>query len=104
MIVFMKHFIVNDQETNARSGINVWANEQALRELYLRPFEITVKEGDAKGAMSSFIHVGHKWAGGNPELLQDVLRGEWGSRASSPPMPSSAASWTTGSPCATGTT
>jgi beta-glucosidase len=78
VLVFMKHFLLNDQEVNARSGVHVWANEQAIRELYLRPFEITVKEADATGAMSSFVHIGHKWSGGNPELLQDVLRGEWG--------------------------
>ncbi len=78
VLVFMKHFVLNDQEVNARTGVNVWINEQALRELYLRPFEITVKDADITGAMSSFIHIGHKWSGGNPELLQDVLRSEWG--------------------------
>lgn len=78
ILVFMKHFVLNDQETNARSGIFVWANEQAIRELYLRPFEITVKEGEVTGAMSSFVHMGYKWCGGNEELLEDVLRGEWG--------------------------
>jgi len=76
--VFMKHFVLNDQEINARSGVNVWVNEQALRELYLRPFEISVKEGSASGAMSSFIHLGPRWAGGHEVLIQDVLRGEWG--------------------------
>ena len=78
ILVFMKHFILNEQEINARSGLSVWASEQAIREIYLRPFEITVKEGQVRGVMSSFIHVGHKWAGGNPELLQNVLRDEWG--------------------------
>ncbi|MPM15291.1 hypothetical protein SDC9_61659 [bioreactor metagenome] len=78
ILVTMKHFVLNEQETNARSGIYVWANEQAIRELYLRPFEITVKEGHVNGAMSSFIHVGYKWSGGNPELLNQVLRNEWG--------------------------
>ena len=78
VLTFMKHFVLNDQETNARSGINIWVNEQALREIYLAPFEITVKEGKATGAMSSFVHLGPVWAGGNPELLQDVLRTEWG--------------------------
>ena len=78
IIVTMKHFVLNDQETNARSGIYVWANEQAIRELYLRPFEITVKEGKVTGAMSSFVHIGYKWCGGNPELLEQVLRKEWG--------------------------
>ena len=78
IIVFMKHFAMNEQEINARSGVVVFANEQAMRELYLRPFEITVKEAQVTGVMSSFIHIGHKWAGGNPELLQTVLRDEWG--------------------------
>lgn len=78
VLTFMKHFALNEQETNARSGVNVFVNEQAMRELYLRPFEITVKEGDAWGAMSSFINIGGSWAGGNEELLQNVLRDEWG--------------------------
>jgi len=78
VLVFMKHFALNEQEVNARSGIMVWANEQALREIYLRPFEITVKEGQVTGVMSSFIHIGYKWSGGNPELLENVLRDEWG--------------------------
>ena len=78
ILVFMKHFVLNDQEINARNGLMVWVNEQALREIYLRPFEITVKEGHVTGAMSSFIHIGHKWSGGNPELLENVLRNEWG--------------------------
>jgi beta-glucosidase len=78
ILVFMKHFALNDQEVNARNGLMLWANEQAIREIYLRPFEITVKEGHVTGAMSSFIHIGYKWSGGNPELLQKVLRKEWG--------------------------
>ena len=78
IIVFMKHFAMNDQETNARSGILVWSNEQAIRELYLKPFEITVKEAKPLGAMSSFSYIGTKWAGGNKELLTNVLRNEWG--------------------------
>ena len=78
ILVFMKHFILNEQEINARSGLAVWANEQTIREIYLRPFEITTKEGHVTGAMSSFIHIGYKWSGGNPELLNNVLRDEWG--------------------------
>jgi len=78
VIVTIKHFILNNEETNARSGIHCWLSEQAFRELYLRPFELSVKEGGANGAMSAFTHIGHKWSGANPELLQDVLRGEWG--------------------------
>lgn len=78
VMVTIKHFAMNNEETNARSGIYCWANEQSMRELYLRPFEIAVKEGGATGAMSSFTHIGYKWSGGNPELLQNVLRDEWG--------------------------
>jgi len=78
ILVFMKHFALNDQEVNARSGVIVWTNEQALREIYLRPFEITVKEGSVTAVMSSFIHIGPHWSGGNRELLQYVLRDEWG--------------------------
>ncbi|MGP6170581.1 glycoside hydrolase family 3 protein [Microbacterium sp. A204] len=78
VLTFMKHFALNEQETNARTGVNIFADEQAMRELYLRPFEITVKEADAWGAMSSFINIGGRWAGGSEPLLQDVLRGEWG--------------------------
>lgn len=78
VMVTIKHFVLNNEETNARSGIFCWTNEQAFRELYLRPFEISVKEGGATGAMSAFTHIGHKWSGANPELLQDLLREEWG--------------------------
>ncbi|RSU13780.1 hypothetical protein CBF27_02450 [Vagococcus acidifermentans] len=78
VIVFMKHFAMNDQETNARSGLYVWANEQSMRELHLKPFEITVKEGGTYGAMSSFSYLNGQWAGANPTLLNDLLREEWG--------------------------
>lgn len=79
VLTFMKHFALNEQEVNARvPGVNVFASEQAMRELYLRPFEITVKEAAANGAMTSFINIGGIWSGGNEPLLQEVLRGEWG--------------------------
>lgn len=78
MLVFMKHFAMNDQEENARSGIHVWATEQAIRELYLKPFEITVKEVDFLGGMSSFSYIGEQWAGANSDLLHGILREEWG--------------------------
>ena len=74
--VFMKHFAMNEQETNARSGILVWSNEQAMREIHLRPFEMTVKEAGVTGAMSSFSYIDGEWA--NPELLNGILRDEWG--------------------------
>ncbi|MCR8644275.1 glycoside hydrolase family 3 C-terminal domain-containing protein [Paenibacillus sp. N1-5-1-14] len=78
IIVFIKHFAMNDQETNARSGNLIWANEQAIREIYLKPFEIAVKDAKPLAAMSSFSIIGMKWAGANSILLNDILRKEWG--------------------------
>ena len=52
--------------------------EQAIREIYCKPFEIAVKEGGAKGIMSAFNRIGKTWCGGTPELLVDLLRNEWG--------------------------
>ena len=76
---YVKHFAVNDQETDREyNGILVWANEQAMREIYLMPFEIAVKEGGAAGMMSSFNRLGMTWAGGSYPLLTSVLRDEWG--------------------------
>lgn len=80
-VAVMKHFVANDQETNrANYGLYVWTTEQSLREIYLKPFELAVKEGGAHGAMSSFNRVGAIWAGGNKALLTNVLRNEWGFR------------------------
>ncbi len=78
VVTTMKHFLLNDQEVHARTGINIWADEQALREIYLKPFEITFKQGKGTGVMSSFVHLGTVWAGANEELLFNVLRDEWG--------------------------
>ncbi|MBR3270785.1 MAG: glycoside hydrolase family 3 protein, partial [Clostridia bacterium] len=75
--LYAKHFALNDQESN-RLSISVWANEQAIRELYLKPFELTVKEGNTTAIMSSYSHLGTTWAGASKALLTDVLRGEWG--------------------------
>lgn len=78
---FVKHFAVNDQETHrSTNGLTVWLNEQALREIYLKPFEIVVKEGGTRAIMSSFNRIGSVWAGGDYRLLTDILRGEWGFR------------------------
>lgn len=73
----VKHFALNDQETN-RNGILTWANEQAIREIYLKPFEYAVKEGNATGMMSAFNRLGTTWCGASQSLLTTVLRGEWG--------------------------
>lgn len=76
---FTKHFALNDQEDN-REGVATWSNEQAIREIYLKAFEIPVKEGGATAIMSSFNRIGTLWAGGNADLLSTVLRDEWGFR------------------------
>ena len=75
---YMKHFALNDQESNRLSMLCTWSNEQAIREIYLKPFELAVKEGGTGAVMSSFNYIGTNWAGGTSELLQTVLRGEWG--------------------------
>lgn len=75
---FMKHFALNNQETNRCGMLCTWSNEQAIREIYLKPFEISVKDADCHAVMSSFNYIGTRWTGGCKELLKNVLRGEWG--------------------------
>ena len=75
--LYAKHFVLNDQDEN-RLHLSVWANEQAMREVYFRPFEITVKEGKTTAIMSSYSYLGTTWAGASRQLITDVLRGEWG--------------------------
>lgn len=77
MYVYVKHFALNDQETD-RIGLSTFAFEQAIREIYLEPFEIAVQEGGAHGIMSSFNRIGCQWTGASYSLLTKVLRGEWG--------------------------
>jgi len=78
---YLKHFVVNETE-NKREGLLTWLNEQSLREIYARSFEITVKEGGANAIMSAFNRLGATWCGGNYGLLTGVLRDEWGFRGS----------------------
>lgn len=109
VVVYIKHFVLNDQETDRCSndteqhtsligGGCVWADEQTMREIYFKPFEICIKEAmcdlkyiaDDKGTvetrtiratlglMSSFNRIGTVWAGGDSRLLTDLLRNEWG--------------------------
>ena len=78
---YVKHFAVNETE-NKREALITWLNEQTLREIYTRSFEIAVKEGRANAIMSSFNRVGATWAGGNYALLTGLLREEWGFRGS----------------------
>ena len=74
---YIKHFALNDQESN-RLSISVWANEQSIREIYLKPFELSVKEGGTTAVMSSYSRLGNTWVGASKALLTDVLRNEWG--------------------------
>ena len=74
---FIKHFVLNDTEYH-RVGLFTWCTEQALREIYLRPFEESIKNGNASALMSSFNRIGAIWTGGSQALIQGVLRNEWG--------------------------
>ncbi|MFA6829297.1 MAG: glycoside hydrolase family 3 N-terminal domain-containing protein [Bacilli bacterium] len=78
VVTFTKHFAFNDQETNRVRKMAVWSNEQACREIYLKPFELAVTEGGSKTIMSSFSHIGTDWVGSHKGLMTDILRGEWG--------------------------
>lgn len=77
---YIKHFALNEQETNRCSFLLTFASEQAIREIYLKPFEMTVKgfAGKALAVMSSFNWIGEKPSCANPYLLNTVLRDEWG--------------------------
>ena len=76
----MKHFALNDQEGNRCDMVCTWSNEQAIREIYLKPFEKCVKDADCLAVMSSFNYIGNRWAGGSTSLCKNVLRDEWGFR------------------------
>ena len=75
--VYNKHFVLNDQELQ-RQGLGTWCNEQALREVYLRAFELPIVNADAKNVMTAFNRIGAVWAGACSELLTGWLRGEAG--------------------------
>ena len=72
----LKHFALNDQE-EGRYGVSVWANEQSIREIYLKAFEGGILAG-ANGVMTSFNRIGVVWSGGHHGLMTGVLRNEWG--------------------------
>ena len=79
---YIKHFALNDQESNRCSFLLTFASEQAIREIYLKPFERAVKNftGTSIATMSSFNWIGYEPSCANPNLLQTVLRDEWGYR------------------------
>lgn len=78
---YVKHLAISEAGANPYDT-NTWITEQALREVYLKPFEMCVKEGGATAMMSAFNRVGSVWAGSNHALLNDILRTEWGFRGS----------------------
>lgn len=75
VITYMKHFALNDQETN-RYGGAMFANEQAIREIYLKGFEYTVTIGNTNAAMAGMNRIGARWVGAHKGLMTNVLRGE----------------------------
>ncbi len=78
---YVKHFALNEQETQRNGQLCTWSNEQAIREVYLRPFEIVIKsDPDAQGVMGSFNYIGNTYASAHLGLNQTVLRDEWGFR------------------------
>lgn len=74
---YIKHLALNNQDSY-RDSLYEWLTEQALREIYLRPFKLAIEKGGATGLMSAYNRIGATWAGGNKALLTGVLREEWG--------------------------
>lgn len=75
---YIKHFAMNDQETNRTNQLCTWFNEQSAREIYLKPFEMCVKNGGAKAVMTAFNFYGITPAEASSEVLNGILRDEWG--------------------------
>ena len=79
VVPMLKHFAANEQETHRSIGGDLsWVTEQSLREIYLKSFEIAVKQGETRGLMSSFNRIGARWTGGDYRLITEILRNEWG--------------------------
>lgn len=77
LITYIKHFALNEQETN-RSSVATWSNEQAMREIYFEPFEISIKEGNGNGIMASMNRICYRYTMADYALLTSLLRNEWG--------------------------
>ncbi len=75
--VLMKHFALNDCE-ETRTGLGTWSNEQAIREIYLKAFQAPIEDVDGNGVMTAFNRMGTVWAGGDYNLITNVLCNEWG--------------------------
>lgn len=82
VMVRLKHMFLNDQETNRNTsgGVLTWCNEQAIREIYLKPYEICVKYGQVTGGMTAFNRIGDAVCSTNYALLENIFRGEWNFR------------------------
>ncbi|MEE1353638.1 MAG: glycoside hydrolase family 3 N-terminal domain-containing protein, partial [Acutalibacteraceae bacterium] len=80
VIVFIKHFALNDQETHRGQNLHTYSNEQAIREIYLKPFEISVKEGHANAVMDACNMIGDVFTSDYEPLNDEVLRNEWSFR------------------------
>lgn len=78
VVCVVKHFALNDQDNNRDNGIMTFANEQSIREIYLKPFELAMKDGEASGAMIAMMRLGVNWAPCSESLVTTVLRDEWG--------------------------
>lgn len=78
---YIKHFALNESETNKVEGFT-FTTEQALREIYLKPFQMAIEQGGALGIMTSFNRIGAVYSGGSEAAITGVVRGEWGFRGS----------------------
>ncbi|MDE6058612.1 MAG: glycoside hydrolase family 3 C-terminal domain-containing protein [Clostridia bacterium] len=74
---YAKHFAFNEIETQRNAGMNCFMSEQTAREIYLRPFEIAIKQGKLTGLMSSFMYMNAQWNGGDYNLMSGIVRKEW---------------------------
>lgn len=78
VVCYIKHFAMNEQDRGRMTDNVTWAQEQAIREIYLKPFETSIKVGRSLAVMTSYNRIGTTWAGGNYNLITGVLRKEWG--------------------------
>ena len=78
--VYLKHFALNDQDTNraANNCVATWCTEQAAREIYLKPFQYSIERGGAQGIMLTMSRVGHRYSYGNYSMMTAICRNEWG--------------------------
>lgn len=80
LLVYLKHYALNEQETQRSGKLHTYCSEQAIREIYLKPFEDSVKFGGANGVMTSMNYIGDVYASCSEALCIQVLRNEWGFR------------------------